>query len=425
MEDLMKSLWSLVLFAFLLCSIPKIANAQWVIQSSPTTQRLLSVHFVNATMGYVAGEMGAILKTTDGGSMWQLLPTGVSNAFDAVRFVNSDTGFAFARGSIVFKTTNGGISWLQSSLSGITGFFRSASFPDPHRGYAVGYFVNGANLSSFIAKTTNAGSTWQVQQFDTITSLNGIHFPDANTGYAIGSKNNFGGVILKTTDGGTIWESQISGSAYGLHSVYFTDSNTGYATSENGTIIKTMNGGNNWITQTSGTNRYLTSVYFGDANTGYAVSGFPSEGTIMKTTDAGNTWSSQTTVMDGLNSICLVDANTGYAVGDDGLILKTTNGGVTRIKAKILERTDFRLQQNYPNPFNPTTTIFFSLPSKSFVSLKVFDLIGREQGTIVSEEMSAGNHSRTWNAEGLPSGVYFYRLQAGTSIETKKLILLR
>ena len=85
----------------------------------------------------------------------------------------------------------------------------------------------------------------------------------------------------------------------------------------------------------------------------------------------------------------------------------------------------FSLDQNYPNPFNPATTISFSLPSQSFVTLKVFDLVGREQATIVSEEMSAGDHSRQWNAEGLPSGVYFYRMQAGSFNETKKLILLR
>jgi hypothetical protein len=85
----------------------------------------------------------------------------------------------------------------------------------------------------------------------------------------------------------------------------------------------------------------------------------------------------------------------------------------------------YSLSQNYPNPFNPSTVISFSLPSKSFISLKVFDLIGREVATIVSEEMSAGSYSRTLNAEGLPSGVYFYRLQAGPFTETKKLVLLR
>ena len=85
----------------------------------------------------------------------------------------------------------------------------------------------------------------------------------------------------------------------------------------------------------------------------------------------------------------------------------------------------FALNQNYPNPFNPTTTISFSLPSKSFVSLKVFDSVGREVATIISEEMPAGNYSRQWNAANMASGMYFYRLQAGSFTETKKLLLLK
>ena len=93
----------------------------------------------------------------------------------------------------------------------------------------------------------------------------------------------------------------------------------------------------------------------------------------------------------------------------------------------------YRLAQNYPNPFNPSTTISFTLPSHSFVSLKVFDLIGREVATLVLEEMPAGIHSLPWNASYLPSGVYFYRLQArplygkqvDAFMEIKKLILLK
>jgi parallel beta-helix repeat protein len=85
----------------------------------------------------------------------------------------------------------------------------------------------------------------------------------------------------------------------------------------------------------------------------------------------------------------------------------------------------FELYQNYPNPFNPSTTISFLLPSKSFVSLKIFDLLGREAATIVSEEMSVGSYSRQWNAANMSSGIYFYRLQAGSFIETKKLILIK
>jgi hypothetical protein len=93
--------------------------------------------------------------------------------------------------------------------------------------------------------------------------------------------------------------------------------------------------------------------------------------------------------------------------------------------ASTILPSEFILSQNYPNPFNPTTTVSFSLPYKSFVSIKIFDLIGRDVATIVLEELSAGSHSRQWNSEDLPSGVYFYRLQAGSFTETKKLVLLR
>jgi hypothetical protein len=86
---------------------------------------------------------------------------------------------------------------------------------------------------------------------------------------------------------------------------------------------------------------------------------------------------------------------------------------------------EFALYPNYPNPFNPSTTISFSLPSRSFVTLKIFDVMGREVSTIVSEEIAAGSYQRQWNASGFPSGVYFYRLQAGAYTETKRLVLVR
>ena len=98
---------------------------------------------------------------------------------------------------------------------------------------------------------------------------------------------------------------------------------------------------------------------------------------------------------------------------------------------------EFVLEQNYPNPFNPSTTITFSLPSQSSthakgrvgegstVSLKVFDLLGREVATLVNEEKPAGSYRTTFNASQLPSGVYFYRLEAGSFTQTRKLLLLK
>jgi hypothetical protein len=134
------------------------------------------------------------------------------------------------------------------------------------------------------------------------------------------------------------------------------------------------------------------------------------------------------------------------------IFVGTETGGVFRAQISALatgvkESTElpnvFHLSQNYPNPFNPSTTISFGLPSKSFVTLKVFDALGREVSVLVSQELTAGTYSQQWNSAGLPSGVYFYRLsavpsaqrdlvptngwngQAGTYSETRKLVLVK
>jgi hypothetical protein len=83
----------------------------------------------------------------------------------------------------------------------------------------------------------------------------------------------------------------------------------------------------------------------------------------------------------------------------------------------------YQLFQNYPNPFNPATKIEFETPITSFITLKIFDFLGRELTTLVSEELEAGHHSRIWNASNYSSGVYFYSLQSGKYSQTKKLIL--
>jgi len=86
---------------------------------------------------------------------------------------------------------------------------------------------------------------------------------------------------------------------------------------------------------------------------------------------------------------------------------------------------EFTLSQNYPNPFNPTTTIKYDLPIDAHVTLKLYDVLGREVLTLVNEQAKAGYHSTTLDASRLSSGVYFYRIQAGQFSQTKKLILVR
>ena len=100
-------------------------------------------------------------------------------------------------------------------------------------------------------------------------------------------------------------------------------------------------------------------------------------------------------------------------------------GTVTSVQKSHFIPAFFSLDQNYPNPFNPSTTIGYQLPVNSFVSLKVYDVLGRFVATLVDEKQSAGNHSVTFTADNLASGVYFYTLQAGAIHETRKLLLLK
>jgi len=85
----------------------------------------------------------------------------------------------------------------------------------------------------------------------------------------------------------------------------------------------------------------------------------------------------------------------------------------------------YELKQNYPNPFNPSTTIQFALPKTSAVTLKIIDMLGREIATLVDEKLPAGEHKVVFDTRSLPSGVYYYRLQAEEFSETRKLMLVR
>lgn len=87
--------------------------------------------------------------------------------------------------------------------------------------------------------------------------------------------------------------------------------------------------------------------------------------------------------------------------------------------------TKFTLSQNYPNPFNPSTRIKFQIPSRALVSLKIYDVLGNEVGVLVNREMETGSYEVEFDASEIPSGIYFYRLQAESFVDTKKMILLR
>lgn len=100
-------------------------------------------------------------------------------------------------------------------------------------------------------------------------------------------------------------------------------------------------------------------------------------------------------------------------------------GNLVNIAQEGRPEFGFSLSQNFPNPFNPTTVIQYQIPKSSFVTMKIFDVLGREKATLISEHQNAGNYSITFNSGALPSGVYFYRLQAGAYSEIRKLVIFK
>lgn len=361
-------------------------NAQWFSQSyTPNNQTLLNVKFLNTSNGWIISYQGTIFKTTNGGDLWETQISGVGELY--------------------------GLSCV-----------------DNNKVWAVGYNNNGVWSTGIIIRTTNGGTTWT--QIDLKKNRwNSVFFFDANNGWVVGYERGYS----KTTDGGTTWTltSQSYPQGRWLQDVYFTDLANGWVvgrmyngTNYYGTISRTTDGGTTWAEQFSGTTSWLYSVSFTDANNGSAVG---ERGTILRTTNGGATWTSQSSGLTILFSVSFTDANNGTAVGDYGTILRTTNGGVTFIEEEQIDEVpkEFLLSKNYPNPFNPNTKIKYALSSQQYAIIKIYDILGNEVETLVSEEKPAGTYEITWDGTNLSSGVYFYRLQAGSFIETKKMVLIK
>jgi hypothetical protein len=162
------------------------------------------------------------------------------------------------------------------------------------------------------------------------------------------------------------------------------------------------------------------------------------DGTMMRLTKYdGSTWTVYTPSNSGLpNYLVLsiaIDNNGNKWFGTFTGLAVFQEGGIVEVKDKVYEiPSQFTLRQNYPNPFNPATQISFAIQKANHVTLKVYDILGREVAILVDERKQAGEYKVTWNAEGAPSGVYFYRLVATsvsypvmTFTQVKKMILLK
>ncbi|NCS89210.1 MAG: T9SS type A sorting domain-containing protein [Ignavibacteria bacterium] len=148
--------------------------------------------------------------------------------------------------------------------------------------------------------------------------------------------------------------------------------------------------------------------------------------------DTGRTWNEQIITSEDIlgRDLEFSDSTTGWLLADWGKIYRSTNAGhITSVENNIGNVFSFSLFQNYPNPFNPTTVISWQSPVSSHVLLKVYDILGSEVATLVNEEKAPGVYEVEFDASsvagGLSSGVYFYRIEVGSFVQTKKLVILK
>jgi photosystem II stability/assembly factor-like uncharacterized protein len=409
-------------------------NSQWVVQTIPTTLTLYNIHFLNSQTGYIAGSTGKILKTTNGGVNWVIQTTPTVLEINNVYFLDENTGFAVcgdyqpSNAGAILKTTNGGTNWISKFSSNRICLRQAIHFVNSSTGFVGGW----SNADSAVYRTTNGGENWQLANVPTVYGIDKFNFIDANTGWGVGYDGS-AKCVIKTTNGGANWTKIYNTTTVGmLMSLQFVYANTGWvvgiSTSNQSLIRKTTDGGFNWVDQINQhpSNWELYNIDMINANTGYIVGDV---GQIVKTTNGGTNWRAQVNPSPG-NSLYAVEFNgsdTGWIVGDQGRLYKTVNGGepvsVQNISSEV--PSAFSLKQNYPNPFNNTSNLKFEIAKLSDVKIIVYNIMGKEVQMLVNERLPPGTYETSFNGSLLNSGVYFYRLTAGDFTQTKKMFMIK
>jgi photosystem II stability/assembly factor-like uncharacterized protein len=401
---------------------------------------LADVCFINRNKGFVVGgvsethrRVGIAFLTIDGGKTWRLSCNfGMCAQF--CYFTNDSNGyintrlFLYTQGRL-YQTLDGGDSWLGNSWSEEGSPITDIFFVNN----SIGYLTKGTE----IFKTTNSGISWN-SIFDNRSypteckNFNSVFFIDDSTGWAVGEV----GIIYKYTTPET-WKKIVSGTTLPLNKVLFTDRYTGWIaggymdynmTGEgfHPILLKTENEGESW-SKIENENYLIHDLYFRNNQDGWAVGEDKNEkGVIIATDNGGIIWNVQVDSLSGpLNAIHFKDGIV-WAVGDNGLILKTYDSTFTSMPEHTPTNIhDYNYLQNFPNPFHSRTIISYRLPVISEVELSVYDLIGRKVNTLMSDMQPEGNYEIEWNAEGIKPGIYFCELKAGQSRKVIKMILLK
>ncbi len=347
------------------------------------------VCFQPKNSNYVLGETqnNGVRRSVNNGVSWSSATTGLSGsgAWVAPIIAHPDSvGIFYTARQSVFKTTNMGASWFAISSAVFGGTVSQMAISKSNAKYIY------ATYSYSVYRSTDGGYTFTNAssglQSKTITSIN-VH-PDSSL------------VCLVTMSGAT-----------------------------GNKVFKTTNGGNNWFTM----NGNLPEASVNDGMfyyPGHATNLFliASDIGVFMTSNNGTNW---TELATGLPNTIAMHLDYNQASGK--LRIGTHGRGTWELNGSLIGITNytenipgnFYLNQNYPNPFNPSTKINFGITESGFVSLKVYDLLGREVSNLVSKELKPGTYEVTFRGDNLTSGIYFYKLTAKNFTQTKRLSLIK
>jgi len=403
----------------------------WTEQTSGITTALYCVSAVNDNIAWAGGESGKVLRTTNKGVNWLNVSGNLPSNYSMYSIFAWDENLALVTGNsiglggpvAIYRTSNGGANWITAASR--TGMCYAIWMTSATNAYYIGYPVSGYwDLLS----STNSGLNWSTWSLiSTPSNSESVH----NCAWFQGQQVWFGAYsrIYYSSNMGVNWSTQTIPPIF-TGAICFNTATKGMAGGVAGfsELLFTNNAGTSWTSATYPFPASGTAGICGTESTWWvSQGGFTNSRIVYVSTNDGANWTTSYTAPDGINNH-MTKSRSGFTIW-----LVRSNGGISRYGTPIVNiyqnskkiPSSYLLNQNYPNPFNPETKIEFQIPEKNFVSIKIFDCLGKEISTLVSEFLQPGSYSTDFNASGLPGGVYFLKMISGGFSETKKMILVK